>query len=293
MALRVSPFVAGVIVSRASQAASMAASSWALSIGRLPFVTGLRWGVPIERGNPACNRRPRRGHGRRPAEADARRARRHRSGAGGSRQPASRSAAYRLAFADPDFLMREELRPVRLQLELLKPELLMQEYGVESTIVLFGGARIPEPAHRDRADGDARRPLAPLRRGAAARPDHDRTLHRLGPPAGRDRHGRRAGGDGGGQPRGGRGGRRVHRAEHRAAARAAAQRLRHAGPVLQLPLLRHPQDALPDAGAGRRGLPRRVRHARRAVRDADAGADGADAAPAHRAVRRGLLASGS
>jgi uncharacterized protein (TIGR00730 family) len=65
--------------------------------------------------------------------------------------PQGRAPAYRLAFADPDFLMREELRPVRLQLELLKPELLMQEYGVESTIVLFGGARIPEPAQRDGA----------------------------------------------------------------------------------------------------------------------------------------------
>ena len=53
------------------------------------------------------------------------------------------SPSYRLAFADPDFLCRDELRPVRLQLELLKPELLLTEYGIESTIVLFGGARIP------------------------------------------------------------------------------------------------------------------------------------------------------
>jgi uncharacterized protein (TIGR00730 family) len=65
--------------------------------------------------------------------------------------PQGRAPAYRLAFADPDFLMRDELRPVRLQLELLKPELLMSEYGVESTVVLFGGARIPDPAHRERA----------------------------------------------------------------------------------------------------------------------------------------------
>ncbi len=65
--------------------------------------------------------------------------------------PQGRSSAYRLAFADPDFLYRDELRPVRLQLELLKPELLLTEYGVESTVVLFGGARIPEPAHKDRA----------------------------------------------------------------------------------------------------------------------------------------------
>jgi uncharacterized protein (TIGR00730 family) len=65
--------------------------------------------------------------------------------------PQGRSSAYRLAFADPEFMSRDELRPVRLQLELLKPELLMQEYGVESTVVLFGGARIPEPAHKNRA----------------------------------------------------------------------------------------------------------------------------------------------
>ena len=65
--------------------------------------------------------------------------------------PQGRAPAYRLAFADPDFIMRDELRPVRLQLELLKPELLMTEYGVESTVVLFGGARIPDPAHRSRA----------------------------------------------------------------------------------------------------------------------------------------------
>ena len=60
--------------------------------------------------------------------------------------PQTRSSAYRLAFADPDFLCREELRPVRLQLELLKPEMLMTEYGITSTVVLFGGARIPEPS---------------------------------------------------------------------------------------------------------------------------------------------------
>lgn len=65
--------------------------------------------------------------------------------------PQTRAPAYRLAFADNDFLCRDELRPVRLQLELLKPELLMSEYGIDSTIVLFGGARIPEPAKRDTA----------------------------------------------------------------------------------------------------------------------------------------------
>ncbi|MEF7613490.1 LOG family protein [Aquincola sp. MAHUQ-54] len=51
-------------------------------------------------------------------------------------------SAYRLAFTDTDFLLREELRPVRMQLELLKPELIQQEQGIESTIVIFGSARI-------------------------------------------------------------------------------------------------------------------------------------------------------
>lgn len=63
----------------------------------------------------------------------------------------SRAPAYRLAFADDEFMCRDELRPVRLQLELLKPEMLMDEAGVDSTIVMFGGARIPEPAQKDTA----------------------------------------------------------------------------------------------------------------------------------------------
>ncbi|WP_299281362.1 TIGR00730 family Rossman fold protein [uncultured Tateyamaria sp.] len=65
--------------------------------------------------------------------------------------PQTRSPAYGLAFADDEFMCRDELRPVRLQLELLKPEMLMNEAGIESTIVLFGGARIPDPDHKDQA----------------------------------------------------------------------------------------------------------------------------------------------
>jgi uncharacterized protein (TIGR00730 family) len=48
-------------------------------------------------------------------------------------------------------MCRDELRPVRLQLELLKPELLLDEQGIKSTIVMFGGARIPEPAKKETA----------------------------------------------------------------------------------------------------------------------------------------------
>jgi hypothetical protein len=93
-------------------------------------------------------------------------------------------SSYRLAFTDTDFLLREELRPVRMQLELLKPELVQQEQGIESTIVIFGSARIlpPEVAaqalaearpattrrHAPRRDRRGHEPL--LRRGAALSP---------------------------------------------------------------------------------------------------------------------------
>ncbi len=70
-------------------------------------------------------------------------------------------SAYRLAFTDTEFLLREELRPVRMQLELLKPEMVQSEHGIRSTIVIFGSARIlpPEEAmlrlDAARASGDS------------------------------------------------------------------------------------------------------------------------------------------
>ena len=63
--------------------------------------------------------------------------------------PQTESAAYRLAFQDAEFLLREDLRPVRFQLELLKPELLMNEAKIGSTFVFYGSARIPDPSLAD------------------------------------------------------------------------------------------------------------------------------------------------
>ena len=63
--------------------------------------------------------------------------------------PQTESEAYKLAFQDMDFLLREDLRPVRFQLELLKPELLLNEAKIASTFVFYGSARIPEPAMAD------------------------------------------------------------------------------------------------------------------------------------------------
>jgi uncharacterized protein (TIGR00730 family) len=55
------------------------------------------------------------------------------------------SDAYRLAFADPEFLLRRETRGLRMQLEMLKPEMEQQAQGIENTIVVFGSARFPPP----------------------------------------------------------------------------------------------------------------------------------------------------
>ncbi len=65
---------------------------------------------------------------------------------GGVHTPQTESDAYTLAFQDTDFLLREDLRPVRFQLELLKPELLLNEAKIASMLVMYGSARIPEPA---------------------------------------------------------------------------------------------------------------------------------------------------
>ena len=72
--------------------------------------------------------------------------------------------SYRQAHTDPDFMGRKELRPVRLQLELLKPELIQEEQGVRSTVVVFGGTRVVEKT-------EAERRLEAAQSAAAAAPD--------------------------------------------------------------------------------------------------------------------------
>ena len=80
------------------------------------------------------------------------------------------SPSYRRADQDLDFLNQDELRPVRLQLELLKPELIQQRENIRSTIVVFGSARVPEPAV-------SRRRLAQAAKLLARKP-HDPLLKR-------------------------------------------------------------------------------------------------------------------
>ncbi len=74
--------------------------------------------------------------------------------------PQTQDPAYRLAFRDTDFLLREELRPVRFQLELLKPEMLLDEAGIGSTLVVYGSARIPAPEQAEALIAAAKDPEA-------------------------------------------------------------------------------------------------------------------------------------
>ncbi len=73
------------------------------------------------------------------------------------------SPSYKLAEQDVDFLARPELRPVRLQLELLKPEMALRDDNIRSTIVVFGGTQVVELA-------EARRRLRAAKALAAKNP---------------------------------------------------------------------------------------------------------------------------
>jgi uncharacterized protein (TIGR00730 family) len=80
--------------------------------------------------------------------------------------PQQRDPAYQLAFRDTDFLLRQELRPVRFQLELLKTEMLLDEAGIASTLVIYGSARIPAP---DKAQATLDAATTPAARAIAER----------------------------------------------------------------------------------------------------------------------------
>jgi uncharacterized protein (TIGR00730 family) len=97
--------------------------------------------------------------------------------------PQTEDPAYRLAFQDLDFLLREDLRPVRFQLELLKPELLLDEAAVASTFVFYGSARIPAPDSADAliaaAATDSQRRIAERLKAKAKYYDEARELARI------------------------------------------------------------------------------------------------------------------
>jgi uncharacterized protein (TIGR00730 family) len=103
--------------------------------------------------------------------------------------------AYRLAFQDNEFLLREDLRPVRFQLELLKPELLLDEANIASTFVFYGSARIPEAAKADAlieaASTEEQRKIAESLKAKSRYYDEARALARLASRVGTDPEGKR------------------------------------------------------------------------------------------------------
>ena len=118
-----------------------------------------------------------------------------------STSPAPANPAYRLAVEDPDFLLRDEMRGVRFQLEFTKVDLALRDWGVRSTIIVFGSARCPSPeqaeilAHSltgpERADLErglahyqAARSFARIasERGGALYPDRDNVIATGGGP---------------------------------------------------------------------------------------------------------------
>jgi len=109
--------------------------------------------------------------------------------------PQTESPAYKLAFQDMDFLLREDLRPIRFQLELLKPQLLIQEAKIASTFVMYGSARIPEPAKAqamlDLATDDQARAIAERLVAKSRYYDTARELARIASRLPRDENGMR------------------------------------------------------------------------------------------------------
>ena len=109
--------------------------------------------------------------------------------------PQTESAAYKLAFQDTEFLLRDDLRPVRFQLELLKPELLLNEANIGSTMVFYGSARIPAPDMADAlieaATNDEQRAIAERLKAKSRYYEVARELARLASRTGRDVEGYR------------------------------------------------------------------------------------------------------
>ena len=97
--------------------------------------------------------------------------------------PQTVDPAYRLAYQDEDLLLRDDLRPVRFQLELLKTQLILDEAGIGSTFVFYGSARIPEPARAatllDAAKTDQQRRIAEKLVANARYYDEARALARI------------------------------------------------------------------------------------------------------------------
>jgi uncharacterized protein (TIGR00730 family) len=109
--------------------------------------------------------------------------------------PQTEDPSYRLAFQDDEFLLREDLRPVRFQLELLKTQLTLDEANIGSTFVMYGSARIPEPDRvpivMEAAKTPEQKAIAEKLAGNARYYDEARKLARLASKVGLDEDGKK------------------------------------------------------------------------------------------------------
>lgn len=109
--------------------------------------------------------------------------------------PQTQDPAYRLAFQDDDFLLRQDLRPVRFQLELLKTQVLLDEANIASTFVVYGSARIPSPERADMllaaAKTDTQRIIAERLKAKAHFYEEARKLGQYASQVGPDEDGKR------------------------------------------------------------------------------------------------------
>ncbi len=84
--------------------------------------------------------------------------------------PQKRSASYRLAVEDTDFLLRDEMRDIRFALEYAKADLGMRDWGIRSTVIVFGSARTKPESPRYEAARQFGRIVS--ERGGALAPHH-------------------------------------------------------------------------------------------------------------------------
>ena len=202
------------------------------------------------------------------------------------------------------------MRAIRFALEYAKAELLLRDWGIRSTIIVFGSARMPSPEQAEAAVGGRghrlrrrRMPQRLQRAGEVLRAPRASSAASPRSAAARSRRST-AGATTSSPPAAARASwRRPTAARPMPARRASASTSRcrrsrsptpiHAGADLPLPLLRHAQDAPGHARQCAGGVPRRLRHHGRAVRDADPSADAQGAAGPDRAVRPRPTGAGS